>query len=194
LKKDDFMQKYREREEYDLEIDLTLLTREEGGRMYGIRSGYRCVVAINRIWWTTEFHLSDQDREDLNPGETCKVLVYSIVPGLLLEHLTLETPLLLSEGGRIIGRGRILEFLNLEKHAEQVRQENIRHEEEVRRQKAAAQAKKEAERLARFQTLAERGAGKAALARRKKAILAKREKGRVQQTKKTQGNRSGHGI
>lgn len=119
-------------EEYDLEIDLTLLTPEEGGRMQGIRSGYRCTVDLAGSYWVTEFHLSDQNREWLNPGETDRVLVYTVVPNLMLEYLTWETPLLLREGGRLVGCGRVVEFLNLKKHAEQVKRQQ--EEQEKRRQ------------------------------------------------------------
>ncbi len=124
------MKAFMEREEYDLEIDLTLLKSEEGGRIHGIRSGYRCMVDITGTCWVTEFHFSDQNREWLNPGETGRVLVYTIVPNLMLEYLTSETPLLLYEGGRLVGRGRIVEFLNLKKHAEQIKQQQ---EEQAKR-------------------------------------------------------------
>ncbi len=38
------MKKCMKREEYDLEINLTVLKSEEGGGIYGIRSGYCCTV------------------------------------------------------------------------------------------------------------------------------------------------------
>jgi hypothetical protein len=136
------------REEYDLEIDLTLLRTEDGGKPRGIRSGYRCLVDIAGSLCVSEFHFSDQDREWLNPGETARVLVWTTFPNLMLEHFTLETPLRLLEGYRLIGQGRIIKFLNLENHAKQWEEQQARYEEESRARKAAALAKEQEERLA----------------------------------------------
>jgi hypothetical protein len=180
-----------DREAFDLAIDLTLLTPEhvspqEGGKTRPILSGYRCTVDLADSHWVTAFYL--QDRETLNPGETARALVQFSVPQLALEHLNRETILLLREGGRLVGRGRIVEFLSIEKNAAKYRQreeEWARQQEERRAANAAALARQQEERLTQLQAEEFVRQEKAAAAKRKRTALEKREKKHVRPTKKT---------
>lgn len=109
--------------EYDLEVEITLLTPEEGGR----EGKYPWVnhhdhFVIGGGHWIARYDL--QDREDLKPGETARVFVtFPNYPRYLVNQLQPGKAFFLCAGPRIVGRGVILALLHLEKHVEHARQQ-----------------------------------------------------------------------
>lgn len=115
------------RGEYDIEVELTFFSSDEGGRRTGLPvqsdfDGPRLYLE------GSEYHalLTLQDREWLMPGETARVFVTFSFPASLLGKLHPDQPFIVRKGYRPIGKGRILALLNFEKHVE----ETIRQEEE----------------------------------------------------------------
>jgi len=113
-------------EEYDIEVELTLLPTEESGLSNGLYSGTRSFhFYLDDILWIATFFLPD--REILFPGETTHAFVrFFFRPDLLLGRLHVGKSFLL-KNGKTIGKGVILSLLHFDKHAEEARR---REEEE----------------------------------------------------------------
>jgi hypothetical protein len=102
---------------YDIEVELTLFSSEEGGRQTGIPSNsYGPHIVVNGYEWHAYFIL--QDREILNPGETAHVFVTFFFPELV-KDLYDNQIFFLHEGYHPIGKGRVLSMLNFENHVKE---------------------------------------------------------------------------
>lgn len=111
---------YVSREEYDIEVELTLFSSDEGGRRAGLP--VQSDFDGPRLYLDgSEYHALFilQDRERLMPGETARVFVTFGFSAHLLGKLYPGQPFLLREGYHPIGKGRILALLNVEKRAEE---------------------------------------------------------------------------
>jgi hypothetical protein len=101
--------------DYDIEVELTLLTPEEGGRTKPLPSAFWFPhLLIDGSEWMAYFKL--RDREILQPGETARVFVVFASPELLQGRIYPEKHFRLHEAYHPIGQGRILTMLNFEKH------------------------------------------------------------------------------
>lgn len=109
-------------EQYDIEVELTLLTPDEGGRKKGLPLEFNGPhIYLDGKEWLAWFTL--QDREILNPGETARAFVtFFFRPQELIGRLQPDQEFLLHEAYHPIGKGRILSLLNFEKHAERAKQ------------------------------------------------------------------------
>lgn len=111
--------------EYDMEVELTLFTPEEGGWISGLSQfqaspdGPR--LYVGRCEYLAAFML--KDCEYLYPGETTHAFVIVSSPHQLIGKLFPGQQFLLRASQRPIGRGRVLLLLNLEKHAEETLKE-----------------------------------------------------------------------
>lgn len=105
--------------EYDMEVELTLFTSEEGGWTSGLSrfhaspdgpriyvDGYECLAAFTL-----------KEREWLYPGETAPVFVNVASPSDLIGKLFPGQHFLLIASQRPIGKGHVLSLLHLEEHA-----------------------------------------------------------------------------
>ncbi len=117
---------------YDLEVQIRLLTAEEGGRKKPSLPWihYHDHFCVDGFIWLAHFHL--QDREDLKPGVCARVFV--TFPDYQDALVSCMQPgksfcVCASSHRWIIGKGVILSILNLEKHAEEFK----RREEEERK-------------------------------------------------------------
>jgi hypothetical protein len=109
--------------EYDLEVEITSLTPEEGGRegKYPWLTHYDH-FGVGGAHWFARYDL--QDREDLKPGETARAFVtFPNYPRYLVTQLQPGKSFYLFAGPRIVGRGIILSLLHLEKHRAHARQQ-----------------------------------------------------------------------
>jgi elongation factor Tu len=93
----------------DIEVELTLLPTEHGGRKRSISSGYR-----------PQFYYAGEDCdavlyfvgvERLQPGETATAQVAFITPQRHVERIFSGMAFLVREGNRVIGYGRVLRML-----------------------------------------------------------------------------------
>jgi hypothetical protein len=105
-------------EKYDIEVDITLLTPEKGGRKKGLSREFNGPhIYLDDYEWLAWFTL--QDCEMLHPGETSRAFVtFFFHPQELIGRLHPGKPFILHEGYHPIGSGRILSILNFEKHSE----------------------------------------------------------------------------
>lgn len=100
--------------EYDIEVELTLLTPDEGGRERGLPSEFWFPhIFVDGNEWMAYFKLKDRDA--LHPGETAHVFVVLASPEHLRGRLSPGKHFLLHEAYHPIGKGRVLAILNLEK-------------------------------------------------------------------------------
>lgn len=114
-------------EHYDIEVELTLFTPEEGGLKEGLPlTSHSLHIYLDSMELMARFTL--RNREMLNPGETDRVFVtFFYKPHVLLGRLHPGKAFVLHEGFHPIGTGTILTMLNFEQHAEAAKQ---REEEE----------------------------------------------------------------
>ncbi len=106
-----------EQREYDIEVELTLFTPENGGYAHELPSGSMHEhFFIDGTRWIARYNLLD--REILYPGETARVFIsFPYHPEALLGRLYSGKPFLL-KNSTTIGEGIIIALLNFERHAE----------------------------------------------------------------------------
>ena len=99
----------------DIEVTLTLLPTEHGGRNGPAFSGYR-----------PQFYYSGQDFDgvheypdvgSVNPGDTVKAFIVFLSPAYHLGKLKPGTAFLIREGQRVVGYGAVTQILDLEASA-----------------------------------------------------------------------------
>lgn len=101
----------------DIEVELTLLPTEHGGRKGYAGSGYRPQFYYEGEDWDAVYTFIGVDR--LNPGESTIAEVVFFSPHQHLGRVFPGMVFLAREGNRIIGYGRILRILDLEESARQ---------------------------------------------------------------------------
>lgn len=113
-------------EYYDIEVELTLLTPEEGGSQIGLYSWtHSHQIFLDDIHWVALYILPDYGT--LEPGETGCVFVQFLTPEALIGRLHPNKPFLLkAEYDRTIGKGVIIALLNVEKHAHEAIQQPVK--------------------------------------------------------------------
>lgn len=98
----------------EIKADVHFLASAEGGRTARIFSGYRPT-----FFWDgcealggNDGQLTLDGRDECNPGEDSIIRILFSQPELLPRTIRHGTTFTLREGGRIIGRGRVLQVLN----------------------------------------------------------------------------------
>jgi translation elongation factor EF-Tu-like GTPase len=104
----------------DIEVELNLLTTEEGGRRTRALSGYRPQFSYDGYDWDA---IQDYgDVEMVAPGETVVAYLQFLSPQCHVGKLYPGKEFLLREGSRVVGRGHVITVLHLEANAERARQ------------------------------------------------------------------------
>ena len=118
-----------DRENNDIEVELTLLTPEKGGRKKGFPMQFTGPhVYFDGYELSAWFTLLD--RETFNPGETARVFVaFSFHPQILIGKLYSDKKIFLHEGYHLIGHGRILSNFNFDKHVEEEKRRGEKRDE-----------------------------------------------------------------
>ncbi len=108
-------------EQRDIEVELTLLRTEQGGRQSPAFSGYR-----------PQFYYDDHDWDAVHdygdiiavwPGQTVTAYLSFLSPQSHVGKLQVGAAFLLREGQRVVGRGRVLRILHLEENARQAQEQ-----------------------------------------------------------------------
>lgn len=126
--------------EYDMEVELTLFTPEEGGWISGI-SQFQTSPDGPRIYVEGYEYLAAfvlKDHEYLHPGGTAHAFVVVSSPHQLREKLFPGQHFLLRASQCPIGKGRVLLLLNFEKHAE----ETLKEENDVNKSRQSSDEKR----------------------------------------------------
>jgi elongation factor Tu len=99
----------------DMEVEMTFLRTEEGGRSTPAFSNYRpqFYYAGNDYGATFTF----LETESANPGQTVRACLCVSAPDFLFGKINEKAEFLVREGFRIVAKGKVLKLLELEKNA-----------------------------------------------------------------------------
>ncbi len=103
----------------DVEVDLTFLPTEHGGRRGPARSGYRAQFYYGGRDWDAQHEYPDAPQ--VQPGETVRAYLAFLAPDQHVGRLRPGMPFLIREGQRVVGYGCIRRLLDLERSAAAVR-------------------------------------------------------------------------
>jgi hypothetical protein len=102
----------------DIEVEMTFLTPEEGGRHTPARQGYR-----------PQFYYDGHDSDaahtyvgtdEVLPGQTVRAYLTFLSPDRQVGRIRPGLEFLIREGSRTVARGRVLQVLKLEQSAQRV--------------------------------------------------------------------------
>lgn len=113
----DWIEQYEHR--FDVAVSFTLLTAEEGGFVEIVQTGFMRQFYYDGHDWDAKFEF--QDTDVAVAGEKIKANISFLSPQCHVGKLQLGKEFLIRVGQRIIGRGQILQILNLEENAERMR-------------------------------------------------------------------------
>jgi translation elongation factor EF-Tu-like GTPase len=100
---------------HDIEVELTLLPTEHGGRKGPVSTGYRPQFYYgNEDWDAAHTYI---DRGVVHPGQSVKAWVDFFSPQYHRGRVYVGMPFLLREGDRVVGYGRVVKILRLEASA-----------------------------------------------------------------------------
>lgn len=99
----------------DIEVEVTLLPTEHGGRQTPARSGYRPQFYYAGEDFDGQYRFLDCN--EVKPGETARAELAFLSPGLHVGRVYPGMVYLLREGNRVLGYGRVLRLLGLEQAA-----------------------------------------------------------------------------
>jgi translation elongation factor EF-Tu-like GTPase len=103
----------------DIEVEMTFLTSEEGGRRTPARQGYRPQFYYDGHDWDAAHTYIGTD--EVLPGQTVRAYLSFLSPDLQVGRINPGLEFLIREGSRTVARGRVLQVLELEKSAERVK-------------------------------------------------------------------------
>jgi translation elongation factor EF-Tu-like GTPase len=103
----------------DIEVEMTFLTPEEGGRRTPAFSGYRPQFYFDGI--DTDALHTYIGTEQVLPGQTVRAYLSFFAPDRQVGRVHTGLEFLIREGSRTVARGRVLQVLELEQSAERVR-------------------------------------------------------------------------
>ncbi|WP_020210723.1 hypothetical protein [Gilvimarinus chinensis] len=104
------MSGYQSREP-DIEAEVRLLTKEEGGRHTPAKTGYRPAhLVIDDYLTTAAQHYLGQ--EWLHPGESCLAHLWFITPEVYPNSLWVGKEIQFQEGARVIGFAKVTKIFN----------------------------------------------------------------------------------
>jgi elongation factor Tu len=96
----------------DFIAEVSYLSTEEGGRRSYAASGYRPHLKFEGSDYLTSGEQHFPDREKVLPGETATAEISILSVEVFKNKLFVGQPFEFSEGGKLIGRGRIVEIVN----------------------------------------------------------------------------------
>lgn len=94
-----------------VEVQITLLSTEDGGRKGPIFSGYRPNHRFDPESNISGFFIGEiqfTTKNAIYPGESEKVVIIFLKAGGIEEYLIQGTEWLLQEGSKLVGKGKIL--------------------------------------------------------------------------------------
>ena len=94
-----------------IEVELTFLPTEHGGRKTPARTGYRPQFYYAGEDWDAEHEYVGAG--ELKPGETAKALVTFFSPQYHAGRVFVGMPFLIREGNRVVGFGRVTQIMAL---------------------------------------------------------------------------------
>ena len=103
----------------DIEVEMTFLTPEEGGRRTPAFSGYRPQCYYDGI--DCDAQHTYIGTEQVLPGQTVRAYLAFFAPHLHASRIHPGLEFLIREGSRTVARGRVLQILELEQSAERAR-------------------------------------------------------------------------
>lgn len=103
----------------DIEVEMTFLTTEEGGRRTPTGSGYRPQFHYDDHDWDAIHEYIDVER--VMPGDTVKAYLAFLSPECHVGKLYVGQEFLIREGSRTIAKGRITRILELNESANRAR-------------------------------------------------------------------------
>jgi translation elongation factor EF-Tu-like GTPase len=95
----------------DVEADITLFPTADGGRQGPALSGYRPAHKVLDDYFTTGVH-DYIDCDKVLPGQTVRGTITFITPEVYPHCLWVGREIDMYEGGRLIGRARIIKIFN----------------------------------------------------------------------------------
>jgi len=95
----------------DVEAEITLLPTDQGGRETPVLTGYRPAHKIRSDYLTTGVH-QYFERSEVAPGETVRGTIAFITPDAYPHCLSVGQEIDIQEGGRLVGRARIMKIFN----------------------------------------------------------------------------------
>lgn len=106
----------------DVEVSVTFLLSEHGGRSQGVYSGYRPQFYYNNHDWDGEYFFPDFGVDQEVPlGRAVRAYVGFISPQEHDAKLRVGSPFLVREGNRVVGFGSVTQILDLPASAERAR-------------------------------------------------------------------------
>ncbi|MBI3207021.1 MAG: elongation factor Tu [Myxococcales bacterium] len=103
----------------DIEVELTLLPTEHGGRHQPVFTGYRPQFYYSGHDWDAPHEYPDVAQ--VNPGDTVRAFLAFLSPQEHVGHVKPGMAFLLREGQRVVGYGSVLRIIDLERSAETAR-------------------------------------------------------------------------
>ncbi|MBF0503326.1 MAG: elongation factor Tu [Candidatus Riflebacteria bacterium] len=100
----------------DIEVEMTFLTTEDGGRRTPVQSGYRSQFYYNGHDWDAVHTYIGTD--EVNPGQTIRAYLAFLSPDMHVGRIHPGLEFLIREGLRTVARGQVLQVLELEQSAE----------------------------------------------------------------------------
>ena len=97
--------------EPDVEVEITLLRTDEGGRTTPCRSGYRPPFYYDGQYWIA-FYVFPAD-DWIQPGDTVRALVTFLKPESHRGRLYPGKEFELREGSHLVARGRVTRLMSL---------------------------------------------------------------------------------
>jgi translation elongation factor EF-Tu-like GTPase len=99
----------------DVEVDLTFLPTEHGGRRGPVRSGHRAQFYYGGHDWDVQHEYPDVSQ--VHPGETVRAYLTLLSPAQHVGKFRPGMLFLIREGQRVVGYGCVRRILDLENSA-----------------------------------------------------------------------------
>lgn len=104
----------------DIEVEITFLSAENGGRSRPMLTGYQPQFHYDGYDWSAVHTYIGRDR--VAPGETVRAYLSFLSPEQHAGHIRPGMPFLIREGARVMGYGVVLNVPELDASAERARQ------------------------------------------------------------------------
>ena len=103
----------------DIEVEITFVPTEQGGRKSPAFSGYRPQFYYDGHDWDALHEYPDV--ESVSPGQTVRALLRFNRPDMHTGRVHPGMEFQIREGSRVIGHGRVTKILHLEESAQRVK-------------------------------------------------------------------------
>ena len=103
----------------DVEVEITYLPTDRGGRSSPMTTGYRPQFYYDGQDW--DAHHEYPDAELVYPGDTVRAFLEFLSPFEHVGRVVAGMPFLIREGNKTVGYGTVREVLDLQKSAGAVR-------------------------------------------------------------------------